>query len=118
MDYQQLIQRRQHCIAKMQKAMAKLHHWHNALQHTEYLLAQQPLLEFSPVTQMNPYVNVSPHTQVNPHLNVSPFTQVNPHLNVNPITQINPKLFSDIQVSPTTQAYFNLDPDIHLKIGK
>lgn len=107
MDYQQLMQRRHHCLLKMQKAYAKYHHWYNSLQHVESLLAQQqPFLQFNPSTQVNPYVNVSP------------FTQVNPHLEVNPVTQINPKLFSDIEISPTTQAYFNLDPDIYLNLGK
>ncbi|OLS41117.1 hypothetical protein BTR25_04425 [Bacillus sp. MRMR6] len=116
MDYQQLQQRRQHCLSKMQKAVAKYHHYQNMLQQTESLLAQQPFLQVNPATQINPHLNVSPFTQVNPHLNVSPLTQVNPHVEVNPITQINPKLFSDIQVSPTTQTYLNLDPDLYLKL--
>lgn len=106
MEYQQLINRRNQCLLNMQKAYTKYHQWYNALLNTEYLLAQQPFLQFNPNTQINPYINVSP------------YTQVNPSLEVNPITQINPKLLSDIEINPTTQAYFNLDPDIHLKLGK
>lgn len=116
-----LMGRRNFCWMKMHEAHSHFLYWQNAFQHHDAMLAQQPLLQFNPYTQVNPHLEVNPITQVNPNVEVNPQTQINPHVlsgfEVNPQTQVNPHVLSGFEISPQTQAYFNFDPDLNVNIG-